>query len=231
MTTDRRLALTAGLLYLATFATSFPGLALRTAFFDGDAAPATAGSAALVELLLAAACVGTALALFPIARRVSLPLALGFVVSRTLEAAMIMTGVLALLATAAVRAAGGGDDALVALHDASFLVGPAFMSATNALLLGSVMFRGRLVPRVIPLIGLIGAPLLLASSIGVLFGAWTQTSAVGAIAAVPVALWELALGVWLTVRGVAPGIPRPADHGPRGISPASDDRHGMTRGT
>lgn len=207
MSTDRRIALAAGLLYLATFVTSFPGLALKTAYFDLGAGRGTAAFGALLELLLAAACVGTALVLYPVTRRVSVSLGLGFVVSRTLEAAMIMVGVLALLGTVALREGGAGssDSALVVLHDASFLIGPAFMSATNALLLGTVLYRGRLVPRVIPTLGLIGAPLLLASSIGVLFGAWSQTSPVGAVAAVPVALWELSLGIWLVVRGFAPG--------------------------
>lgn len=223
MTPDRRTALIAGLLYLATFATSIPALALKTAYFAGDAGRAAASAGAILELLLAAACVGTALALFPVTRRVSEPLGLGFVVSRTLEATMILVGVLALLGTAALRDAGlrdvglrdvghGVDTApLVALHDASFLLGPAFMAATNALLLGTVLYRGRLVPRVIPLIGLVGAPLLLASSVGVLCGLWTQTSPIAGIATIPVALWELSLGVWLTARGFrTEGSGRPA---------------------
>jgi hypothetical protein len=204
MTPDRRLTLTAGLLYLATFATSIPALALKTAFLlGGDSA--LAGWGALLEIALAAACVGSALALYPITRRVSESLALGFVASRTIEAGVIVTGVLALMSLATVRAAGTTPEvagALVALHDWAFLLGPAFMAATNALLLGTALYRGRLVPRIIPIVGLIGAPLLLASSVGVLFSAWTQVSPIGALAAVPIALWELALGLWLTVRGV-----------------------------
>lgn len=104
-----------------------------------------------------------------------------------------------------VRAAGTMsevDQALVAWHDWAFLLGPAFMSAINALVLGTILFRARLVPRVMPIIGLLGAPLLLASSVAVLFGAWTQTSPIGAAAAIPVALWELSLGLWLIFRGV-----------------------------
>ncbi|KHK95555.1 hypothetical protein LK09_18685 [Microbacterium mangrovi] len=223
MTPDRRTALTAGLLYLATFATSVPALALKTAYFAGDAGRAAASLGAVLELLLAAACVGTALVLFPVTRRISEPLGLGFVVSRTLEATMIMVGVLALLGTAALRDAGHAAAAapLVALHDASFLLGPAVMAAVNALLLGTVMYRGRLVPRVIPLTGLIGAPLLLASSVGVLCGAWSQTSPVAAIATVPVALWELSLGVWLTVKGFTPGDTRSVTRSSRDRSPVA----------
>jgi hypothetical protein len=220
LTGDRRIALTAGLLYLATFATSIPALALKTAYFAGDAGRGAASAGAILELLLAAACVGTALALYPVTRRISEPLGLGFVVSRTLEATMIMVGVLALLGTAALRDAGEGAAAgpLVALHGASFLLGPAVMAATNALLLGTVLYRGRLVPRAIPLVGLIGAPLLLASSVGVLCGFWTQTSPVAAVATIPVALWEFSLGVWLTVRGFRTDAARPSR--PRTTIPA-----------
>lgn len=204
MNADRRLALIAGLLYLATFATSIPALALKTAYFSGGD-PALAGWGATLEVALAAACVGTALALYPITRRESEPLALGFVASRTIEAGAIVTGVIALMSVVTLRATGAGEEiegALIAVHDWAFLLGPAFMAATNALLLGSVLLRARLVPRIIPLVGLIGAPILLASSVGVLLGAWTQVSTIGALSALPIALWELSLGLWLTFRGV-----------------------------
>ena len=85
--------------------------------------------------------------------------------------------------------------ALVAMYDWTFLLGPGLMPAVNALLLGSLMYRSGLVPRIIPLVGLIGAPLLLASDIAVLFGLWDQMSAARGIAAIPIALWEFSLGV------------------------------------
>ena len=204
MTPHRRLSLIAGVLYLVTFATSFPALALKTGFLAGGN-PALAAGGAVVEIGLAASAVGTALALYPITRRVSESLALSFVVSRTVEAVMILSGVLAVMSLVTVRAAGTMtevDQALVAWHDWTFLLGPAFMSAINALLLGTILYRARLVPRIMPFIGLLGAPLLLASSVAVLFGAWTQTSPIGAAAAIPIALWELSLGLWLIFRGV-----------------------------
>jgi hypothetical protein len=204
MTRDRRLALWAGVLYLVTFVTSIPALALKTAYLTGGAPTAAASAGAVLELALAAACVGTALALYPITRRVSESLALGFVASRTIEATTIITGVLALLSVIALRAAGESDTVAVALHDGAFLLGPAVMAATNALLLGSVLYRARLVPRIIPLVGLIGAPLLLASAIAMLFGLWTQTSPIGALSALPIAVWEFTLGVWLVVKGTRP---------------------------
>ena len=204
MTPYRRLSRIAGVLYLVTFATSFPALALKTGFLAGGN-PALAAWGAVIEIGLAASALGTALALYPITRRVSESLALSFVVSRTVEAVMILSGVLAVMSLVTVRAAGTMtevDQALVAWHDWTFLLGPAFMSAINALLLGTILYRARLVPRIMPLVGLLGAPLLLASSVAVLFGAWTQTSPIGAAAAIPIALWELSLGLWLIFRGV-----------------------------
>ena len=86
----------------------------------------------------------------------------------------------------------------------TFLLGPGVIVGFNALFLGYVMYRSRLVPRIIPTLGLIGAPLILASSTATIFGLWDQVSAPTAVLTVPVATWELSLGVWLTVKGFKP---------------------------
>jgi hypothetical protein len=121
-------------------------------------------------VITALAGIGTAVALFPVVKRQSEAAALGFVTTRLLEAATIFIGVISLLAVVTLRqdAAGtsGADatslvttgHALVAIRDWTFLLGPGLMAGLNALLLGSMMFRSRLVPRVIPVLGLIGAP-------------------------------------------------------------------------
>jgi hypothetical protein len=97
------------------------------------------------------------------------------------------------------------DQALVASYDWTFLFGPGFMAAVNAVLLGSLMYRSGLVPRIIPLVGLIGAPLLLASDMAIMFGLWEQFSLPAGMATLPVALWEFSLGVWLRSWGVRAG--------------------------
>jgi hypothetical protein len=151
--------------------------------------------------------------ILPIARRVSETLAVGFVASRTIEAGMILSGVLPVMAIIALGRDSMLAPALVELHDAAFLLGPAFMSSINAMLLGTIMLRGRLVPRAIPTMGLIGGPLLLLSSYAVVLGHWEQTGPIGAIAALPIAAWELSLGLWLVIKGVRlPAIagPQPA---------------------
>jgi len=213
----RKTALVAGALYLITFATSIPARVLFGPVRNDPnyvLGPGVADTqvlfAGLLDVLLAFACIGTAVALYPVVKRQNQGVALGFVGSRTLEAAIIVTGAVALLSVVTVRQAGAGADALgashalVAIYNWTFLFGPGFMAVVNACLLGSLMYRSGLVPRIIPLVGLIGVPLLLGSDLAVLFGLWTQTSLPAGIATVPIALWEVSLGVWLIVKGFQP---------------------------
>jgi hypothetical protein len=146
-----------------------------------------------------------------------LPLRLHVVIAaRVLEASMIFAGVVSLLSLVTLRhdlgGAAGADAASlvtagashVAVYNWTFLLGQSLMPGINALLLGSLMYRSRLVPRLIPVMGLIGAPLLIACVFATLFGSIEQGSALTAAAALPVAAWELSLGVWLVVKGFRP---------------------------
>ena len=81
------------------------------------------------------------------------------------------------------------------------LFGPGFVPALNALCFGYVLYRSRLVPRVIPLLGLIGALLLMASAIGTMFGLLGDQSVFAAIALAPIFIWELSIGLWMTFKG------------------------------
>lgn len=207
MTSHRTLAAVTGGLYLVTFATSVPALALKEPFLAGSGSVAAAQTAAVLEIILAVACAGTAVAFYPVGRERDPALALGFVASRLLEAATIAIGVIALLALVTLRAELGtptpeAADVLAALHDGAFLVGPGLLPAVNAALFGSLLLRGRLVPRAIPLVGLIGAPLLAFSALATIAGLLDQVSPVAGLLALPIALWEFAIGVWLLARGV-----------------------------
>jgi hypothetical protein len=74
-------------------------------------------------------------------------------------------------------------------------------------LLGYLMYRSRLVPRVIPAVGLIGAPVFLVSAAASILGFNEQVSVLSGIVVIPIALWELSLGLWLTFKGFNPSAP------------------------
>ena len=85
-----------------------------------------------------------------------------------------------------------------------FRLGQNLMPAVNALLLGSLLYQSRLVPRVLPVLGLIGAPLLIANTIVLMFGITGPIFVLTGIGVLPIALWEFSLGVWLVVKGFKP---------------------------
>ena len=214
MTTLRKTALVAGALYLLTFV-SIPTLFLYAAvkspnFIVGPGPDTAAIVGGILEMIVALAGIGTAVVLYPVVKRQNEGVALGFVGSRTLEAATIFAGVACLLTVVTLRQTGAGADALVTghalvtLYNRTFLIGQSFIPAVNALLLGSLLYQSRLVPRVLPLLGFIGAVLLVASFIAILFSLWGQMSAQAALAALPIALWEFSLGVYLVVKGFKP---------------------------
>jgi hypothetical protein len=216
----RKAALIAGVFYLVTFASSIPAVFLLEPVLSNPDYVVSAGNdtsviwGCLLDLVNAFACVGTAVALFPIIKRHGESLALGFVTSRLFEAAVIAIGVVSLLAVVTLRQTGaaGADpqslvsagQALVAVRDWTFLLGPGLIPALNALLLGYLLFRSRLVPRIIPIMGLVGAPLLFMSAITTMFGINSQVSVLSAVATLPIFLWELSLGLYLTFRGFKP---------------------------
>jgi hypothetical protein len=211
----RKTALVAGVLYLITFI-SIPTLVLYGPVLSdpnyivgpGPDTPVIIGG--ILEVIVALAGIGTAVALYPVVKRQNEGVALGFVGSRTLEAAAIVAGVVSLLSLVTLRQAGAGagalvtGQALVAQYNWSFLLGQSLMPAVNALLLGSLLYQSRLVPRVLPVVGFIGAALLLASDAAVLFGLWDRISAPSGLLAIPIALWEFSLGVYLIVKGFKP---------------------------
>jgi hypothetical protein len=214
MDSTRKTALVAGVLYLLTFV-SIPTLALYAAVRDpnyitgpGPDTPVIVGG--ILEMIVALAGIGTAVALYPVVKKQNEGVALGFVGARVLEAGTIVVCVVSLLSVVTLRRTGAGADglvtaqALVAFHDWIFLLGQGTLPAANALLLGSLLYRSRLVPRVLPLLGFLGAPLLVASVIATLFDLWAQQSTTSALCAIPIAVWEFSLGIYLAVKGFKP---------------------------
>ena len=219
----RKIALAGGLLYLLTFAASIPQLKLFSkivddpeGFITGHGSNTSVLWGSWFEVITALAGIGTAVALYPVTRRISKSAAIGFVTSRVVEAGLIIVGVVSLLTVVTMRADLAGatgaradalrvtGHALVQLRQWTFLLGPGVMAGVNGLFLAYMMYRSRLVPRIIPAIGLIGAPLILASSSATMFGLWDQISRPAAVLGLPVAAWEFSLGLWLTFKGFKP---------------------------
>jgi hypothetical protein len=214
MDSPRKHALVAGVFYLLSFV-SIPTLSLYSAahepgFILGPGPDTAVMVGGLLEMIVALAGLGSAIALYPILKRQNQGMALGLVGTRTLEGAGIVAGVACMLTIVTLRQAGVGAEglvtgqALVGLYDRLMLLSQSTMPAFNALLLGTLLYRSRLVPRVLPTVGLIGAPLLLLGTGAVLFDVIGRTSALALVLAIPIALWEFSLGVYLVVRGFRP---------------------------
>jgi hypothetical protein len=218
----RKVARIAGVLFVITFVTSIPAVLLYdpvlndTGYITGAGADTRVFAGALLELILIIANIGSAVVLFPILRRQSETIALGYVTARIVESVFIAVGILSVLAVVTLRqdVGGAGSDAavldtagrsLVAIHDWSFLLGPGFVVGVgNGLMLGYLMYRSGLVPRRMAMLGLVGGPLICASGIAVLFGAIDQGSAGQVVATVPEFAWELSLGIYLIAKGFKP---------------------------
>jgi hypothetical protein len=218
MTSTRKTALVAGVFYLITFI-SIPTLALyRPVLNHRDWIISSGGHTGVLvggflEVIVALAGIGTAVTLYPVVKRQNEGFALGFVTARVVEAVMIFTGVVSLLSLVTMHqdlGAATGANAVslvatgashVAVYHWTFLLSQSLMPGINALLLGSLMYRSRLVPRIIPVMGLIGGPLLIIAVFATLFGQHSSLTGLATLPVIPVAAWEFSLGVWLVVKG------------------------------
>jgi uncharacterized protein DUF4386 len=217
-TSPQTLARIAGLLFIATFITAIAGDLLYNPLLDdpdyivgpGDDDRVILG--AVFELLLIIANIGTALALFPILKRQSEPLALGYVAARVMESVFIAVGILCVLAIVKLRQDGSADadvgHALLAIKNWTFVLGPGFVVGVgNGIILGYLMYRSGLVPRGMAMFGLIGGPLVCASGIAVMFGVFDKGSTGQGIATIPEIIWEASLGIYLTFKGFKASSP------------------------
>jgi hypothetical protein len=210
----RNVAFVAGGLYLLTFI-SIPTLALygpvhEPNYIVGPGPDTAVIIGGVLEIIVALAGIGTAVVLFPLLKKQNESFALGLVAARILESGTIFVGVAFILSIVTLRQAGVGAEALVTSHalatlyDRIFLLGQSFMPAVCDLLLGFLLYKSRLVPRALSLIGIIGAPLLVVGYIAVLFGLIGRLAPLAALTAIPVALFEFSLGVWLVTKGFNP---------------------------
>jgi hypothetical protein len=210
----RKYSLGAGIFYLLTFV-SIPTLALYSSvrgpnFVTGPGPDSPVILGVLLEMIVALAGIGTAVCLYPVVKRQGEARAVGFVASRTLEAATIYVGIVSLMSIVTLRRAGAGTGALFTAHGLAaqyqwtFFFAQSFIPAVNGVLLGSLLYQSRLVPRWLPVLGLIGAGLLVAAWFAALVGFIGAIGPVAAVATLPIAVWEFSLGIYLTVWGFKP---------------------------
>ena len=218
---EQRTARIMGAWFLGTFLFSFPAfwfydpLLSQPGYVQGSGQDTRVAVGALLEICLAICGIATAVVIFPIVKRVSESIALGYIAARTVESILILVGVLSLMSVVALRqdlTTGSANEALLgdahlllAIHDQVSLLGPQFCAGLgNGVLLGYLMWRSRLLPRPMVMIGLIGGPLALLAGLGVLLGLWGMHAALPVAMTAPEAIWEFSLSVWLLIRGFRP---------------------------
>ena len=211
MSSTRKTALFAGVLYILTFV-SIPTLALYKSihgpnYILGYGPDTSVIIGGILEIIVALAGIGTAVVLYPELRKQNEGVAMGLVGSRILESCTIFVGVMFLLTVVTLRQTAAGTGALiigrtlVTMYDRMFLIGQSLMPAVNDILLGFLLYQSRLVPRGLSLIGLIGGPILIAGDICVLSGIIGQHDSSTGLFALPVAVFEFAVGIYLIVKG------------------------------
>jgi hypothetical protein len=216
MTSFRKTALVGGILYLVTFAGSIAsallvGPALNDpAYILGPGADLQIGLAGILELVNVFALIGCGIAFFSVVRKVHEGLAIGYLATRLFEGAIITVSVIGLLSIVTLhqQVVAGADGkaltpvaaALVAIRNWAMVLGQN-MAPFNALMLGTALYRARLVPRAIPALGLIGAPILIAWVAAKILGLSEPGSLFHTLGVAPFFFWELALGLWLTFKG------------------------------
>ena len=213
MNDDQRHGHIFGVLMIITFITSIAALILFQPVLDDPAGYIAGGGkdnqiyvGALLEFLLVLSNVGTAVVLYPIARRQNEALAIGYVGARIIESTFIAMGIIFVLGVVGLRhdlpSAHDAAFTLAALKDWTFLFGPGFtVPFGNGLILGYLMYRSALVPRRMAWFGLIGGPVLFISSVGTLVEWWDAGSTVPSLLVVPEFIWEAFLGIYCAIWG------------------------------
>jgi hypothetical protein len=218
----RKIAIAAGVCYLITHVTSvgaqflYDPILNNASYILGSGSDTQVLVGVFLEVILALGVIGTAVALYPVVKRQNEGIALGYVGLRTLEAGIIAVGVIPLLAVVTLRQTLAGiastdsttlvtiGNALLALHNWTFLIGPGLVCGTNTVLMAYLMYKSCLVPRFIPVLGLVGGPLVFVYNAAKMFGISEQILLWVSIGVVPIFAWELSLAIWLIVKGFNP---------------------------
>jgi hypothetical protein len=211
-----------GWLFIGTFVTSIPA---RLLFIDGvgaswtdmrlvEASTASLKWGSVLEFGLIVTQIGTAVVIYPLVRRQSETVSLGYVCARIMESVFAAIGLISIiaivsLADSLVGASGGEATALAAqgdtlaqMYDWAFRWGPGLVAGIgNGIMLGYLMYKSELVPRRMAMLGLIGGPVLIISFLLQLNGVFTNGEGLSGLFTLPEAAWELSLGIYCAAKG------------------------------
>lgn len=221
--THRQAAISVGILFIIATVSAILGLLFYQPilsgpdyFINGAAHTNQVILGVLMELILVCTAIGTAVGLFPILRPYGERIALGHLFFRFLEAMVITVGIVAILSLLTlsqsfVAAAAPEASAypvagilLLAVYKWTSMLGPLFFLGVNTFMYSYLLYKSKLVPRPLAILGLSGATLVLGYAMLVMFGAAVQGSAPLVALALPIAAYEMILAVWLIVKGFNP---------------------------
>lgn len=220
MKTNKNSATSAGILFIIAAVAAIIGVLLYNPILhDPDYIIKGTGHetqiywGAFFEILTAFAVIGTPIALYPVLKKINQSMAIATVSFRLLEATMIIVGILSLLTIVTLShefSNGANTDtasyliagkSLIALHNWTFAFGPNIVLGPSTFLTSYLLYRSKLIPRYISILGLIGGPFISICGVLVMFGVFLQVSLWGVLLAIPVFLYEMSLAVRLLVKG------------------------------
>jgi hypothetical protein len=234
MNTNRRAAAIVGVLFILATVSAILGLLFYQPILSGPdylingaASKNQVILGVFMELVLVCTAIGTAIGLFPVLRPYGERIALGHLCFRFLEAVIITIGLVAVLSLSTLSqafVAAAVPDAsayhavgalLLAVYKWTSMLGPLMMLGVNTLMYSYLLYKSRLVPRPLAVLGLTGATLVFGAALVVLSDVAPQLSTPVVLMAMPVAVFEMIFAGWLIVKGFNPAaiVSQPARTG------------------
>ena len=173
---------------------------------------------AINELILVASATGTGIMLYPLLKRYNESMGIGYLSFRMLEAVFIMIGLLSILTVLSISESyvdGAITDkanaqslglSFISLHKWTFMLGPNFMLSINTFIYSFVFYKTKVIPPNLARLGLLASFLIMTAAILELFGVIQQISTWGILLALPIALYEMTLAIYLITKGTKAGI-------------------------
>jgi uncharacterized protein DUF4386 len=189
MTTNRKIAIAVGVLFFTATISYGVGNALIASALEApddlmNPSIGQIGTGVFLEFVNSAAVVGIGVLLFPILRRYSEGMALGYAGSRIIESVLLVVGALSALLLLTLR-----------WYDLAFQMAMIALGA-GSLLLCYILYKVKLVPRAISILGFVGYIALFAYGWLEIFGL-----NIGLVLFIPGAIFEIVFPLWLIIKG------------------------------